>query len=79
MVTMSFMILSIENLKRFKSRGKSPNVYTQILLLHRTGVRNVARQMHYLDAHLEQACAFGLTETGSVYENGKALRAFRAF
>ena len=46
---------------------------TVLSLMDRAGVRNVARQMRYFDAHPEQALALVLTGSCSVYENWKAL------
>ena len=46
---------------------------TVLCLMDRLGVRNVPRQIRYLDAHLEQAIQLLLSGHCSVYENGKAL------
>ena len=40
---------------------------TILSLLDRVGVRNVARQMRYFDAHLDQALALVLTGSCPVY------------
>ena len=40
---------------------------TVLSLMDRAGVGNVARQMRYFDAHLEQALALVLTGSCSVY------------
>jgi len=40
---------------------------TVLSLMDRAGVRNVARQMRYFDAHVEQALALVLTGSCSVY------------
>src|SRR5215472_14662607 len=40
---------------------------TVLCLMDRAGVRNVARQMRYFDAHVEQALALLLTGQCSVY------------
>ena len=40
---------------------------TVLSLMDRAGVRNVARQMRYFDAHVEQALALLLTGDCSVY------------
>lgn len=52
--------------------GPVPGVLAQLnstilSLLDRVGVRNVARQMRYFDAHVEQALALVLTGHCSVY------------
>ena len=41
--------------------------------MDRLGVRNVARQIRYLDAHPEQAIQLVLSGHCFVFENGKAL------
>jgi len=40
---------------------------TMLSLMDRSGVRNVARQMRYFDAHLEQALDLLLTGQCSIY------------
>jgi predicted transposase YbfD/YdcC len=52
--------------------GRVPSLLAQLnstvlSLMDRAGVRNVARQMRYFDAHLEQALALLLTGSCSVY------------
>lgn len=52
---------------------------TVLCLMDRVGVRNVARQMRYFNAHYEQALALLFTGSCSVYENWKALQSVGCF
>lgn len=52
--------------------GRVPSLLAQLnsavlCLMDRVGVHNVARQMRYFDAHVEQALALVLTGSCSVY------------